>query len=97
MTSTTARFEARIPKHIHDTIKLASQVTGRSMTDFVMSVAYEHAQKTIQEQATWLAFINQLSEADQNQFADNLLNPPPMNDAMKKAMSIHETLGKDKE
>lgn len=97
MTSTTARFEARIPKHIHDTIKLASQVTGRSMTDFVMSVAYEHAQKTIQEQATWLAFINQLSEADQNQFADNLLNPPPMNDAMKKAMSIHDTLGKDKE
>lgn len=97
MASTTARFEARIPKHIHDTIKLASQVTGRSMTDFVMSVAYEHAQKTIQEQATWLAFINQLSEADQNQFADNLLNPPPMNDAMKKAMSIHDTLGKDKE
>lgn len=97
MTSTTARFEARIPKHIHDTIKLASQVTGRSMTDFVMSVAYEHAQKTIQEQATWLVFINQLSEADQNQFADNLLNPPPMNDAMKKAMSIHDTLGKDKE
>lgn len=35
----TARFEARISKHIHDTIKLASQMTGRTMSDFVMSIA----------------------------------------------------------
>lgn len=91
----TARFEARIPKHIHDTIKLASQMTGRTMTDFVMSLAYQEAQKTIEKEQDWLAFLNQLSTQDQEQFADNLLNPPPMNDAMKRAMTIHDTFFKD--
>lgn len=94
-SATTARFEARIPKHIHDTIKLASQMTGRSMTDFVMSLAYQEAQKTIEKEQHWLAFLNQLSIQDQEQFAEHLLNPRPMNDAMKKAMAIHDTFFKD--
>lgn len=95
MTTATARFEARIPKHIHDTIKLASQMTGRTMTDFVMSLAYQEAQKTIEKEQNWLVFLSQLSAQDQEQFAKNLLNPPPMNDAMKKAMAIHDTFFKD--
>lgn len=90
MTTATARFEARVPKHIHDTIKLASQMSGRSMSDFVMTLAYEQAQKTIEKQTLWLAFIHQLSEQDQADFADNLINPPPMNDAMKNAFAIHD-------
>lgn len=91
----TARFEARVPKHVHDTIKLASQMTGRTMSDFVMSIAYEHAQKTVQKEQSWLHFLNQLSVQDQEQFAQTLINPPPMNDAMKKAMAIHDEFFKD--
>lgn len=95
-TRQTARFEARIPKHIHDTIKLASQMTGRTMTDFVMSVAYEHAQKTVEKEKDWLNFINHLSKQDQEQFAEHLLNPPPMNDAMKRALVTHDKAFGDK-
>lgn len=95
MPTTTARFEARVPKHIHDTIKLASQMTGRTMTDFVISLAYQEAQKTIEKEQNWLVFLNQLSTQDQEQFAENLINPPPINDAMKKAIAIHDTFFKD--
>lgn len=89
MPTATARFEARIPKHIHDTIKLASQMTGRTMTDFVMSLAYQEAQKTVKAHHETLQIL-QLSKQDQQALLETLLNPPPMNDAMKRAFELYD-------
>lgn len=86
----TARFEARIPKHIHDTIKLASQMTGRTMTDFVMSLAYQEAQKTVKAHDETMQILKP-SKQDQQELLNNLINPPPMNDAMKRAVELYNT------
>ncbi|STZ09166.1 Uncharacterized protein conserved in bacteria [Moraxella caprae] len=85
----TARFEARVPKHVHDTIKLASQMTGRTMSDFVMSIAYEHAQNALKRHDETMEILR-LSKEDSRQVAQNLINPPPMNEAMRRAKAEYE-------
>lgn len=94
MATATARLEARVPPHIHQAIKQAAALEGRSMSDFVVQVAFAQAKKTIQEHHQ-LGFVLELSPEDQAQLLEHILNPPPMNDAMKRALAIHEQHFKD--
>ncbi|WP_245872527.1 DUF1778 domain-containing protein [Avibacterium endocarditidis] len=50
MTATTkARLEAKVNLDIYRILKQAAAISGRTLTDFVVSVAYEEAKKTIAE------------------------------------------------
>lgn len=79
-----ARLEARLPANIYATLKHAAELSGRSLTDFVVSAAHEAARRTIEE-----AEIIRLSAQDQLLFAQALLNPQAPNDALRRAKKLH--------
>ncbi len=80
MAANTARLEARISPELHNMLKRAAELQGRSVTDFVVSTVQEAAKQTIQQSE-----IITLSVADQECFANALLSPPEPNDALKRA------------
>jgi uncharacterized protein (DUF1778 family) len=85
--SKTERIEARTSPAVRQLIEQAALLEGRSLSDFVISMASEGARRTIQE-------FNQLklSAEDQLAFAESLLNPKPASDALKQAMQRHADL-----
>ena len=79
-----ARLEARLPASIYATLKHAAELSGRSLTDFVVSAAHDAARRTIEE-----AEIIRLSTRDQLLFAEALLNPHTPNDELRRARKLH--------
>lgn len=89
MAIATARFEARISQDVQVLLKRAAALEGRSLTDFVVSAALSAAQKTVEK-----AGIINLTLADQQLFAQALLDLPVPNEAMQKALHLSgELLG----
>lgn len=86
----TARIEARIAPDALLVVKRAAELQGRSVSDFIVAAAQAEANRTIEETQ-----IIRLSVEDQRAFADAILNPPPPNDAMKRAASAYRNLIKD--
>lgn len=87
-TEQIARLEARLPASVYALLKRAAELKGRSITDFVVSAAHDAAQRTIEEEG-----IMRLSAEDQARFAKALINPPPPNAALKRAMRrYHENV-----
>lgn len=80
----TARLEARLPASIYATLKHAAELSGRSLTDFVVSAAHDAARRTIED-----AEIIRLSAQDQLLFAEALLKPRVPNDALCRAKKLH--------
>ena len=68
-------------------LKRAAELEGRSLTDFVVAAASAAARKTIAETELLI-----LSAEDQRAFAEALINPPPLSDALKRAMQHHTRL-----
>ena len=85
--TTTARLEVRISFDLHATLKRAAELQGRTMTDFVVSAVQEAAQKAIEQ-----AEVIRLSLADQQCFAQALLNPPDPATAMRRAFAKRDKL-----
>jgi uncharacterized protein (DUF1778 family) len=83
----TARLEARLPIDIHSMLKQAADLEGRSLTDFVVSAAYEAAKRSIEQ-----AHMLRLSVADQTAFASALIDPPKPNAALKRAFAKQRKL-----
>lgn len=84
-TEQTSRLEARLPASVYATLKRAAQISGRSLTDFVVSAARDAAQRTIEADS-----LLRLSAQDQQRFAEALLNPPKPNAALKHAKRLHQ-------
>ena len=86
-----ARIEARIAPDVLSAIKRAAEITGRSVSDFVVAAARDMAERTIEQ-----AQIIRLSVADQERVADMLdnssINPPEPNQALKEALTAHRKL-----
>jgi uncharacterized protein (DUF1778 family) len=80
----SVRIEARIAPEALAVVKRASEMQGRSISDFVVAAAQEAAHKTIEE-----AKIIRLSIEDQRRFVDLLLDPPALSPAMKRARKAH--------
>lgn len=80
----TARLEARLPASIYATLKRAAELQGRSVSDFVVSAAHDAAQRAIEAEG-----IIRLSAEDQHRFAEALINPPPPNEALRRAKRTH--------
>lgn len=83
----TARLEARVSPEVLAVLRRAAELQGRSVSDFVVSVAQDAAHRAIEE-----ASVIYLSAQDQRQFVDLLLNPPEPTDALKRAVEAHERL-----
>jgi len=83
----TARLEARISPDLHQLVQRAARLQGRSLTDFVVSVVREAANKAIEQ-----SHVLELSREDQLAFADALIHPPKPNEALRKAATRHRQL-----
>lgn len=84
MSVAKARLEAKVNPEIYQLLKQAAAVTGRTLTDFVISVAYEEAKKTISEHQTI-----QLSIQDQHLLVEHLNASFEPNPSMKEALKLH--------
>lgn len=85
--SRTARIEARIAPEALAIVKRAAELQGRSVSDFVVAAAQDAAHRMIEETQ-----IIRLSVDDQRAFADAILNPPPPNDALRRAAAAYRNL-----
>ncbi len=74
------RFEARISADKKGLLKNAAELSGRTLTDFVINSAYEAAVRVIQEYQQL-----HLSVKDRDIFIQALLNPPSPSDKLLKA------------
>jgi uncharacterized protein (DUF1778 family) len=79
-SSRNARLEARITAEQKDVLSKAAALLGRSLTDFVVTSAYETAARTIREHEAMV-----LSERDRKVFVSALLNPPAPGARLRKA------------
>ena len=83
----TARLEARLPNEVMVRLKRASEIQGRTLTDFVVAAADEAACRAIEQTE-----IIRLSLEGQRQLAEAILNPPAPNKALKKAVKRYREL-----
>lgn len=79
------RFEARINSDKKNILKNAADLSGRTLTDFVINSAYEAAKRVIQEHQQL-----HLSVADRDVFIQVLLNPPKPTDKLLKAVKKYK-------
>ncbi len=86
-SAATARLEARISTDLHAMLKRASELQGRTMTDFVVAAVQDAAQNAITQ-----AEVIRLSLADQECFAQALLSPPKAAPALKRAFTRRRKL-----
>lgn len=80
------RLEARISREQKQLFQRAATLTGRSLTEFVVSSLQEAATRTIQEQE-----LITLSRSDQQLFVRALLTPPVPNQKLRRAAQAYQT------
>ncbi len=66
----TARLEVRVTESYKQKIETAAYLRGQNLTEYVLDVLTEDAQKTIREHQ-----VLELSGKDRDRFVDALLNP----------------------
>ena len=79
------RLEARISREQKQLFQRAATLTGRSLTEFVVSSLQEAATRTIQEQE-----LITLSRDDQQIFVRALLSPPAPNQKLRRAAQAYK-------
>ena len=79
----TARIEARIAPEVLAVVKRAAEITGRSVSDFVVAAAQDAANRTIAETQ-----MIRLSVEDQRAFAEAILNPPEPTPALAAPFAV---------
>ena len=87
----TERLEARISSDKKKLLKNAAELSGRTLTDFVVSSAYEAAVRIIQEYQQLHLSIN-----DRDIFIHALLNPPKVSNNLLKAAEEYKRNVKSK-
>jgi|HubBroStandDraft_1064217.scaffolds.fasta_scaffold532234_2 uncharacterized protein (DUF1778 family) len=80
------RIDARLPADTKQIIERAAVITGVTLSDFVISRAYEAAAAIVREHDTWV-----LSRRESKAFVDALLNPPEPNKALRAAASRYKS------
>lgn len=86
-TKTIARLEARISPETKSLLQKAADLEGRTLTDFVIASVQAEAYRVIEKHQKL-----KLNLEDSQAFVDALLNPPPPNEALKKAALKHKQL-----
>jgi len=83
----TARIGARVTPELHQMLKRAADIQGRTLTDFLVTAAHEAALRVIKEKD-----IISLSLRDQKIIADSLLSPREISPGLRKATNIYGNL-----
>jgi uncharacterized protein (DUF1778 family) len=86
-TVKTARLEARLTDEQKMLLQHAADLTGRSLTEFVVSSAQEVAARTVREHK-----ILTLSGRDRQVFVDALLRPSPSSKRLRKAAKRYKSI-----
>jgi uncharacterized protein (DUF1778 family) len=81
------RLEARLSSDAKAIIQRAADISGRSVSDFVVSSALEAAEETIRNHEVIV-----LSARDSIMFVEALLNPKGPNEALRKAARRHREM-----
>lgn len=92
-TGTSARRErihARVTAPVKDLLQQAADLSGRSLSDFLVSSAQEAAEKTIREHR-----IVTLTAEESLRFATAILDPAPPNEALRAAFQKPRTVRGD--
>jgi uncharacterized protein (DUF1778 family) len=76
-----------LPPEIHDLLKRAAEIQGRSVSDFVVTAAQDAARKVISE-----IELIQLTRDGQERFAALISAPPTPTPALRKAFKAHRKL-----
>ncbi len=83
----SARLEARLTDEQKALLQHAADLTGRSLTEFVVSSAQEVAARTVREHE-----VLTLSGRDRQVFVDALLRPSPPNKKLRKAAKRYKSI-----
>lgn len=81
------RITARVTEELKERVEEAALLSGRTLTDFVVEAIQEKADDVIREQ-----FVLELSERDMEKLLAAIENPPPANDAMRRAIARYREL-----
>jgi uncharacterized protein (DUF1778 family) len=74
------RLGARVPADVKAILQHAADLTGRSLSDFVIASAQVAAEETIRQHEVMV-----LTARDSRRLAEALLNPPEPNERLKAA------------
>ena len=74
------RLEARVTPEFKDQLMLACNLSGKSVTDFIVEHLGQAAQGGISEHAQW-----KLAQQDSEAFVEALLNPKPAGKRLAQA------------
>ncbi len=83
----TERLAARVPAAVKEQIQRAAELTGRSLSDFVIASAQAAAEETIRRYE-----VVQLTAHDSRLLAEALLNPPEPNAHLRAALDDYRQL-----
>ena len=83
----TARLEARLTNEQKALFEDAADLTGRSLTEFVVSSAEEVATRTVREHE-----VLTLSGRDRRVFVEALLKPNPPNKRLRQAARRYKSI-----
>ena len=78
----TERLGARVPASVKATLQRAADLTGRSLTDFVVASAKAAALETIRQHE-----VIELSAEDSKKLAEALMRPPAPNARLQQAFA----------
>jgi uncharacterized protein (DUF1778 family) len=80
------RIDARLPAETKQLIERAAVITGVTVSDFIISKAYEAAATVVKGYDAWT-----MNRRDSKAFMDALLNPPEPNEALKAAAARYRS------
>ncbi len=81
----TARLEARVTPEQKALLQRAADLSGQSLTDFVVAAAQDAARRTVETPE-----VIRLSAEDSKRFVELLLNPPAPNEALREAAEAYK-------
>jgi uncharacterized protein (DUF1778 family) len=80
------RIDARLPAETKQLIERAAGITGVTVSDFIISTAYDAASAVVKDYDTWV-----LNRRDSKAFVQALLDPPEPNNALKAAAARYKS------
>jgi uncharacterized protein (DUF1778 family) len=86
-TETTVRLSLRLAPEIHARLKIAADLTGQTLSQFVVSAGREAAEKVVAEE-----HIIRLTEEDRRDLLRAIADPPRPNAALRRAFRRHRAL-----
>ncbi|MBI4320891.1 MAG: DUF1778 domain-containing protein [Chloroflexi bacterium] len=80
ITIKSERLEARVTRQQKELVQRAADLSGRSLTDFIVSSLQSAAEETIRTHQ-----VIELTARDTEAFVSSLLNPPVPNERLRAA------------